>query len=160
MKFFIPFKEIYILFKNKIILLGQVISAFLIPIKALIFLLFFMIVIDTITGLYKARKTKETITSRKLSKIVSKMVLYQLGLITFFVLDFFLFGEIILKFVDIQYFLTKVVAIFFASIELVSINENINQACGINLFKTFKQYLLRIKEVKNEIDEVNPNNHL
>ena len=63
-------------------------------------------------------------------------------------------GEFVVSFTSIQFFLTKVVAVFFAGIELISINENLTEGFGINLFKQFEQMLLRVKEVKEDIGDV------
>lgn len=148
------------IFVEKIQHFFQIVGIFLLPIQPLIALLFFIIFVDTITGIIKAKKLKQQITSTKLSKVVGKLLLYNLSLITFFILDNFLFGEFIASFTSIQFFLTKMVAMFFATIELVSINENINAACKINLFQKFKQYIFKLKEVKNDIDDISTGNHL
>ncbi|MBC7935382.1 MAG: phage holin family protein [Rhizobacter sp.] len=91
---------------------------------------------------------------QKLSKIISKMVLYQVALITFFILEFFLLGEFVLLFTSIPYLLTKIVAAFFCFIELTSINENIKAVYGLNFFQMFKHLLSRVKEVKDELNDL------
>lgn len=139
------------LFKTRLFELIKIIIVFLTPIVPLLLIVGGMILIDTVTGLLKARKRKEKITSHKLGRVISKMLLYQLGIITFFLLEKYLLGEFIASFTSISFFLTKIVAVFFAGIELISINENLNDGFGINLFKQFKQMLLRVKEVKEDI---------
>lgn len=150
----LPYKQIFELIKSKTLIMLQVIGAFLLPIKPLILLVIMMIVLDTITGIWKAKKIGDPITSRKLSRVISKMILYQVGLITFFVLEKFLLGEFVLIFTDIPFFLTKIIAIFFCSIEVMSLNENVKAVYGLNFFQLFKQVLSRVKEVKDEINEV------
>jgi Bacteriophage holin family len=150
----ILFKQILTLFKTHSILLIQLVCAFLLPIKILIFLVGFMIVLDTITGIWKARKRKEKITSHKLSQIISKMVLYNVGVISVFVLDKFLLGEFVLIFTSIEFFITKLVAIFFCTIELLSINENIKIIYGLNFWEIFKKLVKRVKEAKDGISDI------
>lgn len=150
----LTYKQIFEIFKSKISVMINIILAFLLPIKMLIVLVGLMIVLDTITGLWKAKKTKEKITSKKLSRVISKMVLYQVALITFFILDKFIFGELVGAFTSIPHLLTKVVAVFFVGVELISINENVNGIYGFNLFKMFRNMLSRAKEVRKDIDDV------
>lgn len=147
-------KTIFTLLKTKFFLLLQIIGTFLLPIKALLIMVAMMIVIDTISGLWKAYKNHEPITSHKLSRVISKMVLYQVGVITFFILDKFMLGEFLSSFTSIQYFLTKVIAIFFCGVELISLNENIKEVYGVNFFDLFKSLLIRVKDVKNDIEDI------
>lgn len=155
MKFlFLTFKQIYDLIKTEIGVLLNVIGAFLLPIKPLIVLMVMMIVIDTITGLIKAKKLKEKITSRKLSAVVSKIILYCTGIIAIYALDRYLLGEFVNGFTNIKLFLTKVMTIFFVGIEVLSVNENVTATFKINLFDTFKKMVFRIKEVKEDLTEL------
>lgn len=148
------FFQLFQLFKSKIFLLLQVICAFLLPIKSLIILVGLLIILDTISGIFKTKKTKEEITSRKLSRVISKMLLYQCGLITFFILEKYLLGEFIISFSSIEFFLTKIVAVFFCGVELMSLNENIKVVYGQNFFHLFKSMLTRVIETKGQIEEL------
>lgn len=150
----ILFKKLFFLLKDNLIILFQIVGAFLMPIKLLIFMVSIMIFLDTISGIWKARKIGEKLTSKKLSRVVSKMVLYQVGLITFFILDKYLLGEFLKYFIDIPFFLTKIIAIFFVGIEVMSLNENIKQAYGVNFFQMAKHFLLRIKETKEDLTDI------
>jgi hypothetical protein len=94
-------KHLFELFKSKFILLAQIICAFLMPIKPLFLLVGLMIILDTVSGIFKAKKIHEKITSKKLSRVISKMLLYQCGLVTFFILEKFLLGEFIVAFSSI-----------------------------------------------------------
>ncbi|MCZ2338184.1 MAG: phage holin family protein [Chitinophagales bacterium] len=109
---FVTFKQIAALFKDNAISLFKVVGAFLLPIKPLIVLMVMMIALDTVTGLIKARKLKDKITSRKLSAVVGKIVLYCLGIIAIYALDRYLLGEFVNGFTNIKLFLTKVTTIF------------------------------------------------
>jgi hypothetical protein len=152
------FINLYLLFKTKSMLLLQVLTAFLLPIKPLIILVGLMILIDTITGIWKAKKTGETFTSKKLSSVISKMVLYQAGLILFFVLEKYMLSEFVQLFISMPFFLTKIVAVFFCSVEIVSVNENVKAIYGINLFEMFKSIVSRIKNTKDSITAIADDN--
>jgi hypothetical protein len=139
------------LFKTHIEILLKTIIAFLIPIRPLLYIIFLMILLDTITGVIRARKIGDKITSHKLSRVISKMVLYHTAIITTFILEKYMLGEFVVLFTTIQFFLTKVVTIFFSGIELMSINENVKSIYGLNFFQLFKKMLSRIKEVKDDV---------
>jgi hypothetical protein len=131
-----------------------VLSAFLLPIKPLIILVGLCIFLDTIFGVWKAKKTNNKITSKGLSSIVSKMVLYQSAVILFFALEKFLVGDFILLFTSIPLFLTKVIATLLIGIELTSISENIEEATGVSVWQRIKIMLGRVKEIKNDVNDV------
>ncbi len=69
--------------------LTATIAAFLMPISGLLFLVGFVIALDTITGVWKSIKRKVPITSRGLSAIISKMLLYEVTVIMFYMIDAF-----------------------------------------------------------------------
>jgi hypothetical protein len=147
-----------LLFKENSLVFIQVLISFLLPIKPLIMLVGMMIGLDTITGIWKSKKLGMKITSHKLSAVVSKIVLYELGIIFTYALDYYIFGEFFLQLVNIPHFLTKMTAIFFVSIEALSLNENIEMIYGTNFFELFKKLLLRTKSLKDEIET--PSNNI
>src|SRR4051812_16675179 len=99
------------IFKTNLTLLLQVILSFILPVKDLMVLVGIMIFIDTLTGLWKARKTSEKITSRKLSHTVSKLALYQCALLTVYIIEKFGLGELVVRMISVPLFLTKVVCV-------------------------------------------------
>ena len=78
------------------------------------------------------------------------MVLYQACIILIFSLDKLLLGELISSFVTVQFFITKVVAMFLVTVELISIRENIKAATKVDIWEKFKGLLRRAKEEKDE----------
>lgn len=131
--------------------------AFFTPIIGLIICVFFAIMFDTITGIFKAVKLGgwKSITSRGLSNIVSKMFLYISCLLLIFTIDTHLLNEFSKEFVSIDLFFTKITAILLLFIEVVSIKENIESALNSNIWALFKVTIARAKEFKNDIDELN-----
>ena len=134
-------------------LLG-VLSAFLMPISGLLFLVGFVIVLDTITGVWKSVKNKVKITSRGLSAIISKMLLYEVTVIMFYMIDKFILNSIILQFFSVELLLTKVLALILVSIEVMSINENYKAVKGLDLWQAMKNLFARAKDIKKEVDEI------
>lgn len=140
--------------KQSMFQLLAVIGAFFLPISGILFLIGFAIVIDTLTGIWKSRKLGIPITSRKLSAIVSKLFLYEVAVIGFYLIDYWILNDIILVFFSIPLMLTKILSLVLCSIECISINENIKAVKGVDIWSAFKQLLQRSKEIKQDIDGV------
>ena len=131
-----------------------VISTFLMPISGLLFLVGFVILLDTVTGVWKSYKNKVKITSRGLSAIISKMLLYEVTVIMFYMIDKFILNSIILQFFSVELLLTKVLALILVSIEVMSINENYKAVKGLDLWQAMKNLFARAKDIKKEVDEI------
>lgn len=129
-------------------------SAFLMPIKPLMILVGLMIILDTIFGIWKCKKQGTEITSKGLSSIVSKMVLYEAAVILIFALEKFMLGEFVLLFTAIPLFLTKVVATLLVGIELTSMSENFKGATGISIWQKIKVMLGRAKDIKDDVNDI------
>lgn len=134
-----------------------VVGSFFLPISGILFLVGFAIFVDTLTGLWKAKKLKIKITSRKLSAIVSKMFLYELAVIGFYLIDFFILNDIIMKFFSVPLMLTKILALVLISIETMSINENYKAIHGISVWDSMKSLFARAKEIKQDINGIRSN---
>ena len=90
------FNQLFNLMKNNFIIMLQVIGAFLLPIKSLIIMVFFMIIIDTFIGIWRSYKLKQKITSNRLSKITGKLILYQGSLIITYAIEKIVLFDIII----------------------------------------------------------------
>jgi len=134
--------------------------AFLMPISGLLFLVGFVIVLDTVTGIWKSYKNKVKITSRGLSAIISKMLLYEVTVVLFYMIDTFILNNIIMQFFSVDLLLTKVLALILVSIEVMSINENYKAVKGLDLWQAMKNLFARAKEIKKEVDEIRHNENI
>jgi len=124
---------------------------FFTPLKGILITVAAFIILDTISGIWKSKINKVPITSRAMSGVVSKMVLYQLAVLTAYLLDYYILGDILLKTFGIEQIVVKVIALLLIFIECQSINENYKIAKGIDLWKEFKKLLGRVKEVTTEV---------
>jgi hypothetical protein len=129
---------------------------FFAPIQGLLIAVAVGIILDTFTGIYKSIKLNgwTSIRSRKLSNVVSKMLLYQVCIILLFAIDYFVLNEFIIHTFGIKFMFTKLVAILLIFIELVSIKENIESALNIKVWVLLKELFKRAKEVKSDINEI------
>lgn len=134
-------------------LLG-IIGAFFLPITGILFLIGFAIVIDTLTGIWKAKKLNIPITSRKISAIISKLMLYEIAVILFYLIDRFILNDIILTFFSVPLMLTKILSLVLVSIEVMSINENYEAVRGINMWTAMKNLFARARDIKQDIDTI------
>ena len=134
--------------QQELLTLISICLAFFIPISGV------LIAIDTFTGIWKANKLEEKITSRKLSSIISKLALYEVTVIMFFLIDKFILNDILLTFFSVPFMLTKVVALVLSSIEVMSINENYKVVKGIDLWQSMKLLFARAKDIKDDINKI------
>lgn len=134
-----------------------VVGAFFLPVSGILFLIGFSIVVDTLTGIWKSKKLKIAITSRRLSAIVSKMFLYELAVIGFYLIDFWILNDIILTFFSVPLMLTKILSLVLVSIEVMSINENYKEVKGIDIWQGMKNLFARAKEIKTDINGIRHN---
>ena len=129
---------------------------FFAPIQGLLIAVAFGIMLDTFTGIFKSIKLNglQSIRSRTLSNVISKMLLYQVSIISLYIIDKFLLNELVNLHFSTKFLFTKLVAIVLVFIELVSIKENIEEALNIDIWKLLKNLIRRAKEVKTDIDSL------
>jgi hypothetical protein len=126
------------------------------PIHGLLIAVASAIMLDTFTGIFKSIKLNgwKSVRSRKLSNIVSKMLLYEVCVLFLFLMDKFLLNEFIKHAFGFDYMFTKICAILLIFIELVSIKENVEEAFKVDIWKMLKKLLNRAKEIKTDINDI------
>lgn len=103
------------------------------PITPLLIACGALIIIDTITGMFAARKRKERITSAEMRRAISKMVVYQLAIISAFILETYI--------LDNALPVSKIVSGVIGMVEFKSIMENASTIAGKNLLKMMMKSL-------------------
>ena len=150
--------QLYILtikFKLYSTKLMAIILSFFLPIVGILILIAASVILDTITGIWKAKKLKQPITSRRLSAIISKILLYEATVMLFFAMDKFLLNDIVISFFSIELLTTKVLALVLVSIEVISINENYRAIYQKDLWDALKNLFARAKEVTSDFKNIN-----
>lgn len=129
---------------------------FFVPIQGLLIAVGSAIILDTFTGIFKSIKLQgfESIRSRKLSNVISKMALYEICIIFLFLIDKFVINEFVKHAFGFEFMFTKICAILLIFVELVSIKENIEETFKIDIWNLLKKTLNRAKEIKSDIDEI------
>jgi hypothetical protein len=128
---------------------------FFAPITGLMIAVGAAIALDTIFGIYRSVKVKgwHFVTSRRLSEIISKMLLYQFCIVFLYVIDFFILSEFFQFWFSISFFATKICAIILIFIEGVSIKENFEKATGLDVWALIKKALGRANEIKDSVTD-------
>lgn len=111
--------------KQTLINLSLAALAVLAPIQSIMIVVAILIGADFITGIMKAYKLKEAITSRALARSIYKMCFYQLAVLSAFLLETYLIPGVLP--------VTKLVAGVIGLTELLSVLENTQRTTGINL---------------------------
>ena len=97
-----------------------------------------MIFFDFFTGVWKSLKRGDIFSSTKMSNSGSKMFLYQLAILTGFLLEVYILNGIIP--------VSKIVAGFLATTEFQSLIENIGEITGIDIWGNIKKYFVKRSE--------------
>lgn len=115
--------------------LGLIFTA-LSPISHLLILMFVFVFFDFLTGIMKAIHNGEPIVSKKLRHSVTKLLTYASLIIVLYMFD--------LHFAQPLWGITiffKAAMFIIASIEVISINENVSEILGINVLDKVKELL-------------------
>ncbi len=138
--------------------LFAIVSSFFLPISGILILIGVSVIVDTITGVWKSKKLGTPITSRKLSAVISKILLYEVTVMLFYLIDYFIINDIVLTFFSVELLITKILALVLVSIEVISLNENIKAVKGIDLWTSLKNLFRRAKEVTQDFKDINAKN--
>lgn len=138
-------------------LAGSVLS-FLVPLQGLLIAVGFAIVLDTFTGVFKAVKLGgwSALKSRKLSDIAAKVLLYNMAVLSVYVMDHFLLSGFMKHWFSADYLFTKIIALLLVVIELTSVKENFEAAYKKDLWKLLKTIISRTKEISTDISDLKP----
>jgi phage-related holin len=106
--------------------------------KPLIICLSFLLLVDFMTGVRKAKALKEKIQSRGFRRTISKMNDYCLAIIS---------SQVFTWMLDLEFTLSYYVAMFVCGIELKSIFENVSQTTGVDIIGYFKGFIPNPKDL-------------
>lgn len=118
------FSKVEIFVKNLMVMT----IAFLAPIHSAILAVYFLIFTDLVTGIWASAKEKQTITSSKLSRTISKTLIYSITIVISFVVHKYLL-------LDFDLPIEAVVSGFIAITETKSILENLNRISSNKVIK-------------------------
>lgn len=108
------------------------------PVHAVMFTVGFLIFADLITGIIAAHKRGEKITSAGVRRTISKMVVFQLAIMSAFLIE---------TYISVGVPITKLAAATIALTELLSVMENVESVYGSPIFKSI------IKKIGSDNDK-------
>ena len=101
--------------------------AALAPIHAIMISVGFLIFADLVTGIWAAKKRGEKVSSAAMRRTVSKLLIYQLAIISGFLLETYLLSDLIP--------ISKIAAGAIGLVEFKSMLENSSAIVGTDIFK-------------------------
>jgi hypothetical protein len=105
------------------------------PIKELMLTVGFLVGADMVVGIWKALKTGQKIRSRRMSDTITKMLLYQLAIVSGFLIEKYIITDMLP--------IAKLIGSVIAIIEFKSIVESIESVTGQNLWTKIKEVIGR-----------------
>jgi len=136
--------------KAEISILFLTFLSFISPIKGLFVLVGMAVALDTLAGIYIARKNK-TFCSNSLFNIVVKTFFYMGTILMAYFADLYVFEE---KLLDIPYLMAKITAVFWMYIEAKSLDEK-SVKLGNKPFTVIISNLIKwVKSIKKDINEI------
>ena len=131
---------------NSLILLSML--SVLAPVKPMVLMAIFSIVLDMFFGVWRSVKQKGwvSITSRRLSNTISKSLLYGGAIVFIFLLEKFVLADLLGYFISVDLLLTKAFTAFCIFTEIKSINESYYSVTKVNVWNKFLGFVKRSKE--------------
>jgi len=106
--------------------------------KPLIICLSFLLLVDFLTGVRKAKSLGEKIQSKGFRRTINKMNDYCLAIIS---------SQVFTWLLSLEFTLSYYVALFVCGIELKSIFENVSQTTGVDIIGYFKGFIPNPKDM-------------
>lgn len=117
------------------------------PIKPLFLVTGFLIMADFIFGRYRAKKLGEKITSRKMGNTISKLLLYNIAILSVYLLNHY----VIMTTLPLE----KIVTALIGLTELKSLDESFTLLFGFSFYDKIKKILKRgASNTKDLLDDV------
>lgn len=126
-------------------LAGGAILSFLAPIQYFIIATLVFIFADVVTGIWAAKHRNQEFNADRLSKTVSKLILYPSSILLSYVMVVVFF-----KGIPVAEGLTYMVALFLSMIEFQSNIENIGDIVGIDIWTNIKGWFADKIKIKSD----------
>lgn len=113
-----------VLVESMVKYVGAALLSVIAPVQAVMLTVGFLIFTDTVTGILAAKKREEKLTSSGFRRVVTKMLTYQLAVLSGFFVE---------TYIGVGFPVTKAVAGAIALSELSSVMENLQTVTGIKI---------------------------
>ena len=147
------------LVQTKFLVLIIFLGSFFAPVVPFVITTFIFIILDTVTGFFKARYKKTHNSNDFKRGFVPKVVIYTFVITAVFIADKLICNELIKSKTQFEFAITKIVALILIFIESWSIDENFKEIYGVSIIAKFKVFLKRITSfMNNNLDNQNKKN--
>lgn len=121
------------------------------PISGILYTLLFFTLLDTIFGIYRVIKMEgvKSLKSTKLFNVVVKLFFYLGATIGMFFIDKFILNGT--KIMNIEFILTKAMAVSFIYIEVKSMDETSVKLGNRSIWVIFSEMIRKFKKIKKDI---------
>jgi hypothetical protein len=128
-----------------------IIGTFLAPISGIIYTLLFFTLLDTVFGIYRVIRMEgiKGLKSTKLFNVVVKLFFYLGATIGMFFIDKFILNGT--KIMNIEFILTKAMAVSFIYIEVKSMDETSVKLGNRSIWIVFAEMIRKFKQIKKDI---------
>jgi hypothetical protein len=128
-----------------------IIGTFLAPISGIIYTLLFFTLLDTVFGIYRVIRMEgvKGLKSTKLFNVVVKLFFYLGATIGMFFIDKFILNGT--KIMNIEFILTKAMAVSFIYIEVKSMDETSVKLGNRSIWVVFAEMIRKFKKIKKDI---------
>jgi hypothetical protein len=128
-----------------------IIGTFLAPISGIIYTLLFFTLLDTVFGIYRVVRMEgvKGLKSTKLFNVVVKLFFYLGATIGMFFIDKFILNGT--KIMNIEFILTKAMAVSFIYIEVKSMDETSVKLGNRSIWVVFAEMIQKFKQIKKDI---------
>ena len=123
------------------------------PVKPMVLIAVFSIVLDLGFGIWRSVKKNGwvSIRSRRLSNTISKSLLYSGAIVFIFLLEKYVLSDLLSYFIAVDLVLTKGFTAFCVFTEVKSINESYFSVTGVNVWDRFMKFVKRSREQIEEL---------
>ena len=102
----------------------------------------------------KAKKKKETVTSKKARHGLVPKLLSYVGVVMFvYASDFFILNELVNNIVSVQFLSTKVIALVLIAVEIKSMDEKWQTVKGYSFLDKLLKMLNKFKNIKKRLKD-------
>lgn len=128
-----------------------IIGTFLAPISGILYTLLFFTLLDTIFGIYRVIKMEgvKSLKSTKLFNAVVKLFFYLGATIGMYFIDKFILNDT--KIMNIDFILTKAMAVSFIYIEVKSMDETSVKLGNRSIWVITSEMIRKFKKIKKDI---------
>ena len=140
--------------RDNLLILASFIASIFSPALPMVVSVILFILLDTFTGLMKARYVKEKRNSNSMKRgLLPKVIIYTLCILVVFISDRYVLNAFVKHYFGFDFLITKVISLILIFVEIWSIDENFEAIFGHSLITYFKKFMNIFKDfLRNKLD--------